>query len=136
MGCVFPKPPVADESSKSNVFKVYCALYTFFLVIRNVYMYLLFTHYFVQVINIDQEGNGHYPGKIEITSEYLLLYQNKKDPVSWPIRALRRYGFESNIFSFEVGRRCPTGEGIFAFRCNQAEELFRLLQTNIQVTNY
>lgn len=88
---------------------------------------------FVQVVNIDQDGNDHLPGKIEVTAEYLLLHQKKKESISWPIRTLRRYGFESNIFSFEAGRRCPTGEGIFAFRCDQAEQLFRLLQANIQV---
>lgn len=86
-----------------------------------------------QVVNIDQEGNNHLPGKIEVTAEDIVLHQKKKEAISWPIRTLRRYGFESNIFSFEVGRRCPTGEGIFAFRCDQAEQLFKLLQTNIQV---
>ena len=88
---------------------------------------------FFQVINIDQDGNDHLPGRIEVTSEYLILHQGKKQCIQWPIRTLRRYGFEFNIFSFEAGRRCPTGEGIFAFRCVRAEQLFRLLQANIQV---
>lgn len=95
--------------------------------------YFFYISYYFQVVNIDQEGNDHLPGRIEVTSEYLILYQGKKQTIQWPIRTLRRYGFECNIFSFEAGRRCPTGEGIFAFRCVQAEQLFRLLQANIQV---
>lgn len=87
---------------------------------------------FFGVTNIDQEGNDHLPGKIEVTPEFLILHQPRRPPIQWPIRTLRRYGFEFNIFSFEAGRRCPTGEGIFAFRCVQAEQLFRLLQANIQ----
>lgn len=90
-------------------------------------------HSIPQVINIDEDGNNHLPGKIEITNDDLVLHQTKKEPISWPIRTLRRYGYDDDVFSFEAGRRCPTGEGIFAFRCNRADRIFRLLQQNIQV---
>ena len=43
-----------------------------------------------------------------------------------------RYGFDSELFSFESGRRCPTGPGIYAFKCKRAEALFNLLQEYIQ----
>ena len=36
------------------------------------------------------------------------------------------------FFSFEAGRRCPTGPGIYAFRCSRAENLFNLLQSRVR----
>lgn len=86
-------------------------------------------------MNVDELGNRLSPGQLEITETDLVLYQKKKDPVKWPLRCLRRYGFEAELFSFESGRRCPTGSGIYAFRCQRAEQLFNLLQTHIQVRN-
>ncbi|KAJ4429198.1 fibroblast growth factor receptor substrate 2 [Periplaneta americana] len=88
-----------------------------------------------QVMNVDELGNRLSPGQLEITETDLVLYQRKKAPVKWPLRCLRRYGFDAELFSFESGRRCPTGPGIYAFRCQRAEQLFNLLQTHIQVRN-
>ncbi|XP_063235183.1 fibroblast growth factor receptor substrate 3 [Bacillus rossius redtenbacheri] len=88
-----------------------------------------------QVMNVDDLGNKLSPGQLEITETDLVLYQRKKAPVKWPLRCLRRYGFDAELFSFESGRRCPTGPGIYAFRCQRAEQLFNLLQTHIQVRN-
>ena len=36
------------------------------------------------------------------------------------------------LYSFEAGRRCPTGPGIYAFRCSRAENLFNLLQSRVR----
>ena len=36
------------------------------------------------------------------------------------------------VFSFESGRRCPTGPGIYAFRCTRAQNLFNLLQSRVR----
>ncbi|PSN50268.1 hypothetical protein C0J52_02366 [Blattella germanica] len=88
-----------------------------------------------QVMNVDEQGNRLSPGQLEITETDLVLYQRKKPPVKWPLRCLRRYGFDAELFSFESGRRCPTGPGIYAFRCQRAEQLFNMVQTNIQVRN-
>ena len=81
-----------------------------------------------RVMNVDDRGLERNPGKIEITDTDLILYRRGDDPVRWPLRCLRRYGFDSELFSFESGRRCPTGQGIYAFKCHQAEALFNLLQ--------
>lgn len=48
------------------------------------------------------------------------------------MRSVRRYGFDSELFSFESGRRCPTGPGVYAFKCRRAEALFTLLQEHLQ----
>ncbi|XP_022238042.1 uncharacterized protein LOC111085116 [Limulus polyphemus] len=86
------------------------------------------------VWNIDDRGNHLNAGKIEVTESDLILYQHGKGVIRWPLRSLRRYGFDAELFSFECGRRCPTGPGIYAFKCRRAELLFNVLQESIQNT--
>lgn len=85
-----------------------------------------------KVFNVDDQWNELSSGRIEITDLDLILYQRGKEPIRWPLRSLRRYGFDAELFSFESGRRCPTGPGIYAFKCRRAEALFNLLQESIQ----
>ncbi|KAL7883030.1 hypothetical protein SRHO_G00006880 [Serrasalmus rhombeus] len=81
-----------------------------------------------KVINVDDDGNELGSGVMELTGAELILHTRKRDAVKWPYLCLRRYGYDSNLFSFESGRRCQTGQGIFAFKCARAEEIFNMLQ--------
>ncbi|XP_006823990.1 fibroblast growth factor receptor substrate 2-like [Saccoglossus kowalevskii] len=85
-----------------------------------------------KVKNVDDDGRELGSGTIEVGLADLILYQKGKDPVRWPLRCLRRYGFDAELFSFESGRRCPTGPGIYAFKCKRAEQLFNLVQDNVE----
>ncbi|QQP38370.1 Putative LOC100877025, partial [Caligus rogercresseyi] len=60
------------------------------------------------VLNVDDDGVRHSQGQLEVAEAHLVLYQKGKEPVRWPLKCLRRYGFETNMFSFESGRRCKT----------------------------
>ncbi|XP_064617975.1 fibroblast growth factor receptor substrate 2-like [Liolophura sinensis] len=82
--------------------------------------------------NVDDQGIELNPGKIEVSDTELILHQKGKEPIRWPWRCLRRYGFDAELFSFESGRRCPRGPGIYAFRCKRAEMLFNVVQECIQ----
>ncbi|XP_033225179.1 fibroblast growth factor receptor substrate 3 [Belonocnema kinseyi] len=88
-----------------------------------------------QVMNVDDLGNLITPGRLEVTDLDIVLHQRGRQLVKWPLRCLRRYGYDAEIFSFESGRRCPTGPGIYAFKCHRAAQLFNLVQTNIQACN-
>ncbi|XP_045495189.1 fibroblast growth factor receptor substrate 2 [Colias croceus] len=88
-----------------------------------------------RVINIDEHGSNLCSGQLEITESNIILYREGRDSTIWPLHSLRRYGFEGDLFSFESGRRCETGEGIYAFRCRRASFLFRTLQQQIQLRN-
>lgn len=88
-----------------------------------------------RVVNIDENGADLCSGQLEITESDIVLYREGRDSTIWPLHSLRRYGFEGDIFSFESGRRCETGEGIYAFRCRRASLLFRTLQQRIQLRN-
>lgn len=86
-----------------------------------------------QVCNIDNQGNRISSGQLEIKETELVFYQRGKQPVRWPLKTLRRYGHHDQVFSFESGRRCPTGPGIYAFSCRRAEKLFNYVQSHIQI---
>lgn len=84
------------------------------------------------VYSVNDLGVKLSAGKIEVSQTDLILYQKGKAPIRWPLRCLRRYGCDEELFSFESGRRCPTGSGIYAFKCRRAGELFNLVQDAIQ----
>uniref|UniRef100_A0A8D0YD75 Docking protein 3 n=1 Tax=Sus scrofa TaxID=9823 RepID=A0A8D0YD75_PIG len=42
---------------------------------------------------------------------------------TWPYRFLRKFGSDQGVFSFEAGRRCDSGEGLFAFSSPRARDL-------------
>ncbi|KAK4875340.1 hypothetical protein RN001_011762 [Aquatica leii] len=88
-----------------------------------------------EVMNVNEAGHPVTPGQLELSETELILYQRGRSATIWPLRSLRKYGFDSETFSFECGRRCPTGPGIYAFRCSKAEDLFNMLQHNIQSRN-
>ncbi|XP_055712032.1 fibroblast growth factor receptor substrate 2 [Phlebotomus papatasi] len=89
-----------------------------------------------RVININEDGLELWSGDIEVNWTNLILYRKGKQPTLWPLRCLRRYGYDGDVFCFEAGRRCLTGEGIYSFRCRRAENLFNLLQTHIEGNTY
>uniref|UniRef100_A0A8C5YYX9 Docking protein 3 n=2 Tax=Marmota marmota marmota TaxID=9994 RepID=A0A8C5YYX9_MARMA len=42
---------------------------------------------------------------------------------SWPYHFLRKFGSDKGVFSFEAGRRCDSGEGLFAFSSPRAPDM-------------
>lgn len=88
-----------------------------------------------RVVNVDENGVYLCSGQLEITENDLILYREGRDSTVWPLHSLRRYGFEEGMFSFESGRRCETGEGIYAFKCRRASVLFQTLQQQILLKN-
>lgn len=60
---------------------------------------------------MDDEGVELGSGVMELTQSELVLHLHRQEAVHWPYLCLRRYGYDSNLFSFESGRRCQTGQG-------------------------
>lgn len=85
------------------------------------------------VFNVDEHGNEMHEGAIEVTASDL-IYKHVNDPlpIYWPLCSLRKYGYNADLFSFVCGRRCPTGPGIYAFKCAQALELFEVLDESLK----
>ncbi|CAG9760026.1 unnamed protein product [Ceutorhynchus assimilis] len=85
------------------------------------------------VINVNDRGRPYSRGKLEVTETELILHQKGKNPIKWPLRSLRKYGWDvdTDVFSIECGRRSPTGPGYYAFKCRKAEQLFNMVQQYI-----
>lgn len=89
-----------------------------------------------KVRNINDEHVQVHKGIMEVTTTNLIYTDSRSsDRWEWPLKYLRRYGCEDNVFSFEAGRKCATGEGLFAFTCTRASELFNIVAHNIEQGN-
>ncbi|GIZ05255.1 fibroblast growth factor receptor substrate 2 [Caerostris extrusa] len=61
------------------------------------------------VWNIDEDGHYIKSCHIQVTDTDLVLHQRGEPPIIWPLQSLRRYGFDTELFSFECGHHCSTG---------------------------
>ncbi len=84
-----------------------------------------------KVQNIDGNLCQHSKGFMRITGDGMTLFAGTCKSTSWPLDGIRRYGYHGDIFIFECGRKCATGEGIYAFKCKSAPRLNATLHATI-----
>ena len=80
-----------------------------------------------KVRNVDDKGRIIHVGYLEV-SELGLTFTYEHYPseaTHWPFTCIRRYGVNApdGVFAVEVGRRSVTGEGRYAFRTADADEI-------------
>ncbi|XP_064611299.1 docking protein 5-like [Liolophura sinensis] len=70
---------------------------------------------------------------MQVTCESIHLF-DCDDPtkrlITWPIRSLRRYGQDHGKFTFEAGRSCDTGEGMFGFSSQHCQKIYNQVNDN------
>lgn len=74
-------------------------------------------------------------GFLELTPRELIFLTPGYEPIVWALQHLRRYGLNGDLFSFEAGRRCMSGPGIYTFRIHNAEQLYPMFQRYINAVN-
>ncbi len=86
-----------------------------------------------KVRNINDSRDLVQKGLMEVTqTELVYIDSATKDDWHWPLKYLRKYGCDGDVFTFEAGRKCPGGEGLYAFSTRKASALFELVAKNIQ----
>lgn len=81
-----------------------------------------------KVALVDAQDNITTHGVLTVTAERLELKVDGADSSAiWELKYLRRFGFDKQSFSFEAGRRCTDGPGIWAMSTKQAKPLFKMV---------
>lgn len=84
-----------------------------------------------KVKNVDDKGRIIHVGYLDIT-ETSISFQYEHFPsekMEWPLSCIRKYGSNSKgtLFILEAGRRAPNGEGMYAFRTKEADNIRKRL---------
>eukprot|EP00118_Oscarella_pearsei_P004888 m.21709 g.21709 ORF g.21709 m.21709 type:complete len:700 (+) comp28205_c0_seq1:32-2131(+) len=92
--------------------------------------------YRVTIIPTDASSNlrlvGEYFLAISSLNITLVNVISQEILCVWPLKYLRRYGRDYTKFTFEAGRKCETGPGVFYFGTQLGNEIFHQVHNNVK----
>ena len=88
-----------------------------------------------EVWNVNDELKVLSKGVMKVTSTNLIHnFNGNTKTIKWSMKHLRCMGCEGSIFYFEAGRKCETGEGLYAFKCERASDLYHMVCTRCGIS--
>ncbi|CAL8101178.1 unnamed protein product [Calicophoron daubneyi] len=79
---------------------------------------------------LDKHLHINCRGQLELQTQDL-IFRTSDRSLTWPLWCLRWYGENAKFFVFESGRRCPSGPGLYMFKCKQSRQLSSSLDRQI-----
>ena len=76
---------------------------------------------------------GVYLLSVSYENIELLDRQTKNSLLKWPLHLIRNYGWEVQEFSFEAGRRCFSGAGLFQFKTDHYRAISNEVERSVKI---
>eukprot|EP00731_Ephydatia_muelleri_P029745 Em0021g268a len=87
-----------------------------------------------KVTPINDDRRNVQKGILIVTkSDIRYIDSHTEEQLEWPLKYIRNWAYDKHMFSFEAGKKCLGGEGLYAFTTDRAQQLYELVSENLNL---